>query len=161
MKKILFVICICLLLTGCGTSINSFDTKMVCKINFEEDIDDYIYESESIIYVDYDNQEYVTKAIYQSISDLGNYNNYYLKSLDSIIDQYKKIEGISGKYYIVKDKLVLEITYEYDKLDLNEFREFMGDLIDEESLLGSVDELPIKLSEFETIELDGYECEVK
>ncbi|MCH5167072.1 MAG: DUF1307 domain-containing protein [Erysipelotrichales bacterium] len=161
MKKIILILFICLLLPGCSSNINSFDTKMVCRLDFNENIDDYIYESTSNIYIDYDKQEYVTKAIYQSISDLANYNDYYLESLDSIINEYKEIEGISGEYYIVDDKLVLEITYEYEKLDLSEFRKFMGDLLDEESILGIVDELPIKLSEFESIELEGYECEVK
>lgn len=161
MKKIVVLLVIVSFLTGCKSKINTYDTKMVCKQKFSEDLDGDVIDSESIIYVDYDDKEYVTKAIYQSISSKDYYNSSLIETLDYVITTYNKMDGISARRYNADDKLIFEITYDYKKISLSEFRGSMGDLIDPESVLGSSDELPIKLSDYKKIELDGYECEEK
>lgn len=159
MKKIVILLIMISFITGCKSKINTYDTKMVCKQKFSEKLDDDILDSESIIYVDYDDQEYVTKAIYQSISSKDYYNSSLIETLDYVIATYNKMDGISARRYNADDKLIFEIAYDYKKTSLEEFKEKMGDLIDPESILGSSTELPIKLSEYKKIELDGYECE--
>ena len=166
MKKLIIILLILVLIPGCKSKedeakLNSYDTKMTCKYTYEDELDGDINESDSIIYVDYDEEDNVIAAIYQSISSLDNYNDYLLGSLDAIIHLYNSMSGIKASKYIVGESLVFEIMYEYEKIDLNEFRENLGDLIDEESMFATVKSLPIKLSEFESLELKDYECEVK
>ena len=161
MKKALLLLSIIFLLTGCKETINTYDADMICRMNYEAEVDGYTSESESVIYINYDKGKNITKAIYQSIGNLSEYNDYLLNSLDSIVDIYNKLDGINSNKYIVDDKVVMEIEYDYFKIDLAQFREELGDLIDDESILASIDDLPIKLSEFKRHELEGYDCEVK
>lgn len=161
MKKILILLVASLFISGCKSKINTYDTKMICKQIFSEEVDEEVIESQSIIYVDYNDKNYVTKAIYQSISDNSNYDGYVQESLNYLINIYNEMEGISARKYTVDNKFIFEIIYDYDKIDLEDFRSKLGNLIDTTSVLGKATKLPVNLSEYQEYELEGYKCEVK
>lgn len=162
MKKIVLLLFI-LILTGCKNKeefeeLNVYEAKEVCDYTSYEEIDGDVYNSKSIVYLNYDEEKFVTSAVYQSISDLTSVTSYTYETYDYIKRLYSTTEGVSVDYYKTKDSLVLEIKYDYMKIDLNEFRNTLGALLDQGSVLGSSDKLPIELDVFKNIELKDYDC---
>lgn len=160
----LMILLLCLVLcVSCAkkdeVEIAEYDAKMVCTYEFNEVIDDEKVKSTSNIYLDYNAEEKVTKAIYQSISKYTSVNesNMY----EEIIKLYNSLKGISAKFYTIDDTLILEIDYDYLKIDLEEIDNEIGNILDDTSLFKQVKSLPISLEEFKELELDDYECEVK
>lgn len=166
MKKIVVLLLVMFILTGCKKDdknideLNVYKTKEVCKKTTIEEVDGEILESQSIIYLDYDEANFVNLAIYQSITDISNVNSYTYSTYEYIRNLYSGIDGVNVIYYDTKDSLVLEIRYDYTDINLEEFRNNLGDLIDMDSLLGSTKKLPVKMTEFKKKELGGYVCEV-
>ncbi len=160
MKYIKYILVLSLLLmTSCKrqeeVKINSYDGNQLCTLQYEEVIDDNLVNSQSNIYVFYNEDKMVEKAIYQSISD----NDYIDDNLyANIINLYNSIKGIKAHKYMVDDKIVFEITYDYLDIDLDEVSEKLGELLEDKTLLRVVDKLPVSYDEFKDIELQEYDC---
>lgn len=161
-KIIILILCLTLPIS-CGKKddieISKYDTKMVCKQEFSEVIEDEKVKSISNIYLDYDEEENVVKAIYQSIGKYTSVNE--LSMYEEIIKLYNDLDGIKAKFYTVDDSLVLEIEYNYLEMDLDVIKKKIGNMLEDTSILKQVGDLPISLDEFRKIELNDYECEVK
>lgn len=161
-KVIILILCLSLSIS-CGKKddieINKYDTKMVCKQEFNEVIDDEKVKSISNIYIDYDEDDNVVKAIYQSIGKYTSINE--LSMYEEIINLYSDLDGINAKFYTVDDSLVLEIEYNYLDMDLDTIKKKIGNMLEDTSILKQVNDLPVSLDEFKKIELNDYECEVK
>lgn len=160
-NKIIILVFLLLLCVSCGKDkgFNKNDAKMICKQEFREVVDDESITSTSNIYIDYDEDELVTKVIYQSISEFSSANEESM--YEEIVDMYNSLEGIEAKFYVDKDSLVLEISYDYSKMNLEAINNKIGNMLDDDSILKKVNSLPISLEEFKKKELTNYECEVK
>lgn len=170
MKKIICLLITIMLLTGCTSNstkeveeetktINTFDSNLVCTKVYDETIEDDELSSTSNIFIYYDEDEYVTKAIYQSISDASYYNNNLLLSVMSIIDMYNELDGVSAQYYIVDDKIVMEFSYDYETIDIDTLKSSIGELLSEDNIFNKVKKIPVKLDKFKSIELIDYDCQ--
>lgn len=163
--KLLILLIVLVVLTGCKKenkdirSLNNYKADEVCKKHIVEEDDGEEYSSDSIVYLMYDEFNFVSSAIYQSVSNDANSYSYEL--YEQLRRLYSSIEGVNVIYYEIKDGLVLEVRYDYDKIDLNTFRGTLGDLLDKNSLLGKAVTIPVTKEKFKNLELDGYECEVK
>lgn len=160
----LIVCSLCMLLcVSCGKKedirIKEYDTMMKCNYEFKEVVDDDDITSMSNIYLDYDENKMVEKAIYQSISEYSSSND--VSMYEEIIKIYNSLSGIKADVYVVNDSLVLEIEYNYLEMDLDEIKDKLFNILDDDSLLKKTKELPISLEDFKKIELANYECEVK
>lgn len=168
MKKVLCLSFLFLLmLSGCSKKndnrLNEYenDADQICRMHIQEENDDVYITSDSNVYLYLDDSSFVEKAIYQSVSSLNDVTSYSYETYEYIKNLYSKIAGIDVDYYETTDSLVLEIEYNYNEIDLKYLRDTLGYLLDNDSLLGSVESLPISVDDFKKIELDGYECEVK
>lgn len=169
MKLKIMVLCLftILILSGCGDkkedarTLNIYKADQVCKRTLVDEIDGESIASNSNVYLMLDDFNFVKTAIYQSETPLQNTNSYSYETYEYIRNIYSSIEGIEVIYYDTKDSLVLEVRYDYDKIDLATFRDKIGDMIDENSLLGKEKSIPVTLEKFKLIELGGYVCEVK
>ncbi len=164
-RYFLLSLLIVFILTGCSKGednekvINKYDANLVCKKHMEEIHDGEINSSESVIYIYYDESKFVNKAIYQSITNLDDASSYDIQAYDDIKEMYDSIDGCEAHYYKTKNELVLEIKYNYEKLDLNSFKEKLGNILDDTSLFAKVKAIPVKLEVFKNIEVNDYECE--
>lgn len=169
MLKRIFIVSFCALVFLCSCSkekldrqeIKVYDADEVCKKDLVENIDGEDIVSSSIVYLNYDESNLVTKAIYQSISSIQDINNYTYETYSYIKDIYSNIDGVEVDYYDTSQNLVLEIAYNYESIDLNLFKENLESILDQNSLLAKVKKLPVEVSEFKKIELAGYDCKVK
>lgn len=168
MKKILILGLLVLLLTGCGKTeiedvrtLNNYKADEVCKKQIVEELDEVTVSSDSNVYLMLDEFNFVKTAIYQSVTPLDYVSSYTYETYEYIRNLYSNIDGVKVIYYDIKDSLVLEIRYDYDTIDLTTFRNSVGELLDKDSLLGREKSIPVTLERFKSIELDGYECEVK
>lgn len=163
LNKVIFLVLCLFLFTACSKQDNSeiikYDTKMICKREFNEIIDDEKIKSTSNVYLDYDADELVVKAIYQSISEYTSINE--LTMYEEIVKLYNDLKGINAKFYVADDSLVLEIEYNYLDMDIDNINKKIGNMLEDDNILKQVDSLPISLDEFKKIELNDYECEVK
>lgn len=161
-KLIIFGLCM-LLCVSCAKKenkkIKEYDAMMKCRKEFKEVIDDDNITSISNIYLNYDEDGMVKNAIYQSISDYSSTKD--INMYEEIIKIYNSLSGIKANINIVNDSVVLEIEYDYQEMDLDEIKDKIGNMLDDDSLLMKAKELPISLDEFKKIELNNYECEVK
>ena len=152
-----------LVLLSCGCSkkektINDFDSDLVCRSEFREIIEDEEIKSTSKIFLNIDD-DLVSKAIYQSISAYNSSSE--LNMYEEIAKLYNSMEGINALYYVVDNSIVLEITYDYEVIDLDQIKLQFGNMLDQEGLFMSVDKIPVSLDTFKNIELANYECEEK
>ena len=147
-------------LTGCKAKINEFPANMICTKEYTEEVEGMIYESTSKIYLDYDENNLVTKAVFQSISPLSNYNESYILAFENLMNIENEVKGVESNMYKVDEKLVLENTYDYTILDIVDLKKRLGDILDLDGVLTSA-KLPVTLEEYQKLELEDYECEVK
>ncbi len=161
LKKLSVMILMLLSCIACKDNdvhINKYESDMTCTQSFSEVIDDEELKSTSNVFI-YNDDEIVTKAIYQSIGKYTSINE--LNMYEEIIKIYNSISGIEASFYQVDDEIILEITYDYLKVDIDEVEMKIGNMLDDDSLLKKVDKLPITLEEFKSLELTNYECEVR
>lgn len=165
LKKTIILLFTVFILTGCkgeqDKEIHTFAASEVCTKEYSETVDGDTLISKNNVFITYDDKSIVNKAIYQSITPLNTVNSYTYETYDYIKDLYSNIDGVSADYYETSDSIVLEVSYDYNVIDIDSFRLNVGELLDDKGILGSAKSIPVDLSTFKSIELNGYECEVK
>lgn len=165
LKKTIILLFTLFILTGCKDAqdkeIHTFAASEVCTKEYSETVDGDTLISKNNVFITYDNKKLVNKAIYQSITPLSTVNSYTYETYDYIKDLYSNIDGVSADYYETSDSIVLEVSYDYNVIDIDSFRLNVGELLDDKGILGSAKSIPVDLSTFKSIELNDYECEVK
>lgn len=160
--KIAILLALVSFISGCkantGVDVHHYDTMMSCSKKQTEEVDGTSINSLSNIYYDYNADGYVTKAIYQSVGDVQNYNDVILASLDNLIELYNEVDGIVASRYISREKVVFEFIYDYENIDQAKFNLKLGDIIDDDFILKRADMLPFSVEEFVSSELSGYDC---
>lgn len=130
-----------------------YNADVVCSLSgidtFEDEEDEYSLKSYLTI-----KDNLVIKAILVGVSsDIGN-----ITQTQEIINEYNKIKGISAKVFISKEKLVTEVEYNYEVIDLDEVKRELGYLLIDDSIFLKVKSLPVLLADYQKYELQDYEC---
>lgn len=162
-KKVYFIIPLLILIVvnlsiifNSNKSIPTYDSDIVCSYSSVDTQDDEEYSSKNIIYITKD-KDNVRKVINQSIMS----SNADTGLLESIIDLYDSVEGIDASLKNVGDSIVFEVTYNYDKIDLDLTKEKLGSVLSDDSILMSTKELPISVDDYLEYLNENYKCEVK
>ena len=137
-------------------SIPTYKSDIVCSYSDVETQDDEEYDSKSIIYI-YKNKDNVRKSINQSIMS----SNSDTGLLESIISLYNSVEGIDASLKTIGNKIVFEVTYDFDRIDLDLTKEKMGSVLSDDSILMKAKELPLKVDDYLEYLSKNYKCEVK
>lgn len=172
-KELIIIITICITLSIIVGAILSIDSKA------KKDLESYdvkdanmscYYEGESTddsgnvtgkyynyMYIYNDTNEYVTKVIYKSVYT-NSYFNESLKDLtESILELYTSVDGITSNIDVVNNKTVVTIEFDYTKINLEEAREELEDILSSEAVLMNMEERTT-VEEFLKIEDPDYIC---
>lgn len=153
MKKILIFSCVlCLLLTGCGSNLNS-GTLNCTKIEYDEDG----YKTTDTMVVNYKNDK-VTTLTETNVSEMdADYIDFTLSFGQLFAESLSKIEGLTAEYSKVDNStLQYIITVDYTKIDLNNVKDVLGDSFDETQ--ASMYTNNVSLEKFKSDILSDYTC---
>lgn len=156
---VLVVICI-LFITGNKKpkykELKKYKSDILCTYNFQDSVDDEVSSSHSNAYITLDKLN-VSRIIYQSILEKSSiYSNVDMQK--ELLTMYDNIDGISYDVYETKNNYVIEITYDYTKLDLNTIKTKLNGILDDASILMTEDKLPITFETLKKHDLKDYEC---
>ena len=162
-KKVLFIVPLLILIvvniliiSNSNKRIPTYKSDIICSYSTVENYDDLDYESKSIIYI-YKDEDNVTKTINQSImstnSDTG--------LLESIISIYDSVDGIDASLKNRGKSIVFEVVYDFKKIDLDNTKEKLENVLSQDSLLMKTEVLPIKVDAYLDLLSDKYKCEVQ
>ncbi len=130
-----------------------YNADVVCSLSgvdtFEEEIEEYSLKAYLTI-----KDNMVMKAILVGVSsDVGN-----ITQTQEIINDYNKINGINAKVSLSNGKLLTEVEYNYEVIDLDEVKRELGYLLIDDSIFLKVKSLPVSLHDYQKYELQDYEC---
>lgn len=132
--------------------IPTYPSDVYCKKSFMEEIEGESFSSELRIYITL-SDDVVKKVIYQTIS-----SDDLTFAGDQYRELYNTLKGVSATSSLIGGKSVTTITYEYTQMDAKEIKETLGNLLEEESLLARIKEYPITYEEYQSYELEGFDC---
>lgn len=132
--------------------IPEYQSDILCSMNGVDKLEDTEYSYTLNVYLTL-KDEFVTKAIYQSIST----NTDYTLNLE-YMNLYNTIDGINGDIQEYGDKMVLTITYNYEVIKLSEIKNKVGNLLSDDSLFKKAKKLPVSYEDFKEYELSGFSC---
>lgn len=172
-KELIIIITICITLSiivGAILSIDSKATKDLESYDVKDANMSCYYEGESTddsgnvtgkyynyMYIYNDTNEYVTKVIYKSVYT-NSYFNESLKDLtESILELYTSVDGITSNIDVVNNKTVVTIEFDYSKINLEEAKEELEDILSSEAVLMNMEERTT-VEEFLKIEDPDYIC---
>lgn len=130
----------------------TYPGNIVCTMKGTDKIDGSEIPYETRVYIT-TSDDYVTSAVYQTITYDQNEN-----VLNAILKIYNEIDGITMFTDKYDDYNVLTIKHDYNKIDLKQVEEKLGDLLDDSSLFKRYKKFPINYGEYKAVELKGYEC---
>lgn len=139
-----------------SNKIPEYDADIICFYSTKETLDEEEYDSKSIVYI-YKDKDNVKKSIIQSIMS----TNSDTRLLESIIGLFDNIEGIDASLSIMDDSIVFEVVYDFEELDLDLTKEYLGGILDESSILMNTSKLPISVDDYLDSLSNDYKCEVK
>lgn len=159
--KYIMLITLVLLTISCGKkeeslNLKEYEANVICTLDYQDEVDGMLINSTNKVFINYDDKMLVNNALYQTTTD-----EYSINMYERLVNIFNEINGISADLYIVDNKLVVEIEYNYDMINIDEVKDKLGILLDEEALLNKVDKLPITYDEFIDLELKEYKCEVQ
>lgn len=165
-KKFLVVLLMFLVMfvVGCGKTTNSdkpgkkglFDTKktMTC---VKEETDEDGLKTKSTMKITYNSKKvYKVDSIVESDLD-PDYGALQESLISSFIQTFNNIDGISAKSSSNNGKITLEMDIDYDKINVEQIKEVLGDLYDEEDSI--YDKKDYTIEEFKADNLEGYTCD--
>ena len=130
-----------------------YNADVICTLSGVESIEDEEEEYSLKAYLTIkDNM--VMKAILVGVSsDAGN-----LAVTQNLMDDYNRINGINAKSYLSNERLITEVEYNYEVIDLDEVKSELGYLLIDDSIFLQAKSLPVSLREYQKYELQDYEC---
>lgn len=136
--------------------LKEYDSDIVCTLEVEATEDEEAYTSSVYIYED---GEYITKAIYQTIT-YTEFTGSYVDMMKEFYDMYKGIDGIETSVVESSNFVVSAVTYDYHKMDSKAVKEALSSILDETSILLK-DKYSFKIDWYTKDNLSEYSCEVK
>lgn len=155
MKKILIVLLVCcFIITGCGTNDNQIG-KLECS---KESIDEDGYKTIDNMTVTYKNNE-VTNVSQTTLTETDpEFIEFSLTFGNAFAEKLNVVDGINVKYSKENEKTIkYTMDIDYAKVDVNDVKNALGDLFDEED--GSIySNEKLNLEEFKNENLKDYTC---
>lgn len=160
-KYILLLIPIIIVIVGVFAiykrdSIPTYNADIMCSYSSTESFEDDEFDTKNFIYIYKDNDN-VKKTINQSVMSA----NVDVGLLESIVDMYKKIDGIDATLEKKGESIIFEVRYDFDLIDLDYVKEEIGSVLADDSIIMITDELPINIDDYLKSINKNYKCEVK
>lgn len=161
MKKsviIIFIICLCVLLTGCGNDSIISKSKSETLNCSKNEIDENGYSTTENIVTTYKKSK-ITKIEQTTISETDpQFIKFSLNVGNSLVEKLNTIDGITANYtQIENNKLKFVLAADFSKLNSESIKKALGDLYDEENAVYS--NLDITIDDFKEDKIaDGYKC---
>ena len=171
MKKtlIVFVAIISLfLITGCGIKsgksgggksggsiLNPTKTMTCTKV----ETDDNGHKTSEEMVITYNSKKVLKVHNTQTIETDAQYRDFALNVGKTVAEEMSKVEGIEVTYTGVdSDKVKMEMDVEFEKVNLEQLKEALGDLYDEDEADSFYGKKDITIEEFKKENLEGYNC---
>lgn len=135
------------------SNIPEYDADIICKYSLSENVDDTDIDSLAYVYI-YTEDNNVSKAIHQSITS----SDVDYSLMQSITKLYENINGIDATVNYYGSDLLLEVVYDFNTLDIDDVKDKLGNVLDDQSILMSTDELPISVDDYLDSLTDKYTC---
>lgn len=155
MKKILILLLLCFFfITGCGTNNNLIGTLECSKESTDEDG----YKTIDKMTVTYKNNVVTNVKQISTMETDPDFIELSLSFGNAFAEKLNVVDGINVKYSKENDDTIkYTMDIDYAKVDINEIKNALGDLFDEEdSSIYSNDKL--NLEEFKNENLKDYTC---
>lgn len=133
--------------------IPTYKTDVICKSNsYDEESD---IETFSNIYLNYDEEKYVTDVIFQSIT-MTQFTDSQVELLESYFVFYEGIDGINTDIEVIDNYIISTIKYNFLEIDEKQVQKELGDILSEEALL--MQDFPLSYDDYVDLYLNDYEC---
>lgn len=164
MKKIVVLVAIFSLFFACGcekqentnnNSSNEEKEKIATIVCTKESEEDGVKQTDTFEITSKDN--IVKKVTNSTVSQVEeDFLDLAISMSQKIIESFNEVDGMDASISKAgNDSYKISLTVDYDKIDVEQAKEKLGDMFDSEDFLAEKD---ITVEQFKEKNLDGYEC---
>ncbi len=164
MKKIVVLVAIFSLFFACGcekqentnnNSSNEEKEKIATIVCTKESEEDGVKQTDTFEITSKDN--IVKKVTNSTVSQVEEgFLDLAVSMSQKIIESFNEVDGMDASISKAgNDSYKISLTVDYDKIDVEQAKEKLGDMFDSEDFLAEKD---ITVEQFKEKNLDGYEC---